>query len=120
VVFRLELSKCPPQRSRFVSTDALDEMNESGLPAAGVGGLIERVDHQTSDELIATVHRRIAMRAVIPVLHNEVLFRQALQHRHDRRICEVASSRQRLMHLANSLGLGGRPQMIHDRAFQLT
>ena len=72
------------------------------------------------DQFVAAVRGRISMRAIITVLHDEVLLRQPLQHRHDRRIGKIAVRRERLMHLPHGLRLARRPQMVHDGAFQLS
>ena len=105
----LKFSERSPQRCRFVRADTFDEVHEGGLATPRIGRLIERVDHQTRDELVATVGRRVAVGAVISVLYDEVLLRKPLQHRHDRRVGEVALRRQRFMHLPDGLGSARRP-----------
>ena len=74
----------------LVGADALDEVHQRGLPAAGVGGLVERVDHQPGDQLVAAVGGRVPVRAVVAVLDDQVLLRQPLQHGHDRGVGQVA------------------------------
>ena len=53
----LQFIECAPKRLSFVGADSFDEMHQGRLPASGVCGLIQRVDHQTGDQLVAAVHR---------------------------------------------------------------
>ena len=114
----LQLGQRAAQRRGFVGADPLDEVHQRGFPAAGVRGLVERVDHQPGDQLIAAVHGRVAVGAVVAVLHDEVLLRQPLQHGHDRGVGQVAAGRQCLVDLAHGLGVAGGPEVVHHSAFQ--
>ena len=53
-------------------------------------GLVERVDHQAGDQFVAAVRGRVPVRTIVAMLNDEVLLRQPLKHRHDRRVGEVA------------------------------
>ena len=86
----LQLGQRAPQRGRLVGADPLDEVHERGLPATRVRGLVERIDHQPGDQLVAAVRRRVAVGAIVAMLDHEVLLRQPLQHGHDRGVGQVA------------------------------
>jgi len=113
----LQLRQRTPKRSRLVSTDTLDEVHKRCLPATGFPCLVESVDHQACDQLVAAVRRRVPVCAVVAVLHNEVLLGEPLEHGHDRGVGEIALRRKRFMYLANGLRLARPPQVIHHRAF---
>jgi hypothetical protein len=59
------------------------------------------------------------MGAVVTVLNDQVLLRQPLKHGHDRRVGQVAASRQCLVDLAHGLGFAGGPEVVNHGAFQL-
>lgn len=59
----------------FVCTNPLDEVHQCGLPAADIGSLIQRINHEPSNEFIATMHRPITVCSIIAKLDNQVLFR---------------------------------------------
>ena len=65
----------------FVSADCLDEMHQSGSAIADIRGLVERIDHEPGNKLVAALHRRISMRSIILNLDDEVLRAKPLQHR---------------------------------------
>jgi hypothetical protein len=113
----LQLRQRTPKRSRLVGTDTLDEVHKRRLPATGFPCLVESVDHQACDQLVAPVRRCVPVGAVVAVLHNEVLFGEPLEHGHDRGVGEIAFSRKRFMYLADRLRLARSPQVIHHRAF---
>ncbi|SIP65348.1 hypothetical protein BN9982_1840009 [Mycobacterium tuberculosis] len=94
-------------------------MHQRGLPAAGVLGLSQCIDHQPGDQFVAAVHGSVAVGSIVADLQHEVLLCQPLQHGHHRRVGKVAARRQRFVDLANGLGFRPGPQMVHDRAFQI-
>ena len=73
MVAGFQFIECPPERLRFVGADSFDEMHQGGFPASGVGGLIQRIDHQAGDELVTAVHGQVAMRAVVADLGDQIL-----------------------------------------------
>ena len=117
--FGLQFGQRAAQCLGLVGADPFDEMHQRGLAATGVRGLVERVDHQAGDELVAAVGGGVAVGTVVAVLDDEVLLRQPLQHGHDRRVGQVAPRRQRLVHLAHGLGFAHGPQVVHHLAFEL-
>jgi len=114
-----ELIEGMAQRLGFVGTHAFDEMHQRSTPITDVGRLVERINHQPGDQLVTTVNGCVLVSAIISDLQYEVLARQALQHRHDGRVREVAVGAESLVDLTNCLGRGGVPQVVHDRPFQI-
>ncbi|SKT17418.1 Uncharacterised protein [Mycobacteroides abscessus subsp. abscessus] len=53
-------------------------MHQRGLAGARIVGLRQGIHHQTRDQLITAVNRRIPVGAVIAVLHDQVFFGEAL------------------------------------------
>ncbi len=54
-----QLVERAPKRLSFVGADPFDEVHQRRLSASGVRGLIQCVDHQSRDEFVAPVYRRI-------------------------------------------------------------
>ena len=68
-----QLVERAPKRLSFVGADPFDEVHQRRLSVSGIRGLIQRVDHQSRDEFVAPVYRRILMRAVVADLRDEIL-----------------------------------------------
>src|SRR5436309_1020636 len=68
-----ELSECLAQRGSLVLSDLLDEVHERGAAATDLVGLLQRVDHQTGDQLVAGVDGCVAMGAIVALLHDQIL-----------------------------------------------
>jgi len=65
--------ECAPKRLSFVGANPFDEIHQRRLPAPGIRGLIQRIDHEPGDESSRPVHRCIAMRAVVADLRDQTL-----------------------------------------------
>lgn len=87
---RFQISQRAPKRFGLVRTDPLDEMHQRRLPAAGVSGLIQGINHEPGDEFVTSARGRVAVSAIIADLGDQVLFGQPLQHSHHCRIGQVA------------------------------
>src|SRR5947209_15675010 len=90
------------------------------MAASGVGGLMQRVDHQPRDQFVAAVHGGIPVGTVVTNLGYQILLRQPLQHGHHRGVGQVASLGERLVHLANGLRVRSGPEVIHHRALEIS
>ncbi|MDT5335044.1 MAG: hypothetical protein QOD90_549 [Mycobacterium sp.] len=71
----LEFGKGTAQRVRLVGTDAFDEVDQCRFAATRVRYLVKRVDHQSCDQFVAAVSGCVPVRAIVSVLHHEVLLR---------------------------------------------
>ena len=119
-MFGFQFGQRQAQRLGLVRADAFHEVHQRGAPASGVGGLVERIDHQTRDQLVAAVRGGVAVRAVVTVLDDQVLLREPLQNGHDGGVRQVAVRGQGFVDLPHGLGLRRGPQVVHYRLLQLT
>ena len=60
-----QLGQCPAQGGGLVGADPLDEMHQRRLPVAGVGGLVQGVDHEPGHQFVPAVDRRVLMCPVV-------------------------------------------------------
>jgi len=58
-------------------------VNQSGPAVPRIANLVQRVQHQLGDQLVAAAHRRAAMGTVGAMLNDKPLVGQPAQHCHD-------------------------------------
>ncbi len=95
-------------------------MDEGGLPVVDRGDATEGVEHELGDHLLAGGDGGVAEGATLALLAHDVLLGEAVQHRHDGRVGDLAVLGELLVDLAHGQRLTGRPQAVHDVAFEFS
>ena len=61
----LQIGQRAAQCVGLIGPDPFDEMNERGMPVTGVGGLGQRIDHETGNQFVPAMGRRVAVGTVV-------------------------------------------------------